>query len=617
MVARNSISDQATPIIPGASAPMLGRTTGAVAMLRLLLFGLVIVPPVLGAAACYVSYEHSYGAAVESVATAATAASDGTAAMLDEYLLVAARMDDLLGTKSPEQIHADERPLHDAMGLQIANRREIAAAWVIDATGRELVSARVYPVNRALDESGREDFRALRDTNTQMFIWILRAHGLNSTTFERYVTVGVRRALPDGRFNGVIIVAVAGSYFSSSYKPVRGSPDDTIDLVRNDGTILAQFPAGETDQPPLPAPLLAKAISAGGETGIAERGTPFDSAGRIVAARRVANYPVYVAVERSKAAIASAWLRSSAAAILIGVAATVALIALTRMALRHARREALALVRAGEASADRAALEVRLHRTQRSEGIARLATGMACEIDRLLTNSEAHIARLEGSFKDIEAGQKTLVAALKHNRAQASVMIKRLLGYARREPIKPRPIDINNVLVQTLEQARQFTDSIIREFQPQHDLWPSCVDPDQLAITVLTLMFNARDVFADTDKQTIMTMNTRVDRSDATELQGLKPGEYVVLLIETSRHGNPGEPVFAQLSETPAIGKDGWPSLSLVHELIHGAGGYWTVSREPTQEGTILIYFPRYLTDSDKAEHDPIRTQSGVSNSTN
>lgn len=113
-----------------------------------------------------------------------------------------------------------------------------------------------------------------------------------------------------------------------------------------------------------------------------------------------------------------------------------------------------------------------------------------------------------------------------------------------------------------------------------------------------------------------MTMNTRVDRSDGTELQGLKPGEYVALLIETSRHGNPGEPAVAQQSETPAIGKDGWPSLSLVHELIHGAGGYWTVSREPTQEATILIYFPRYLADSDKAEHDPIRTQSEASNST-
>lgn len=610
MVARNTISDQATPTKPGASIPVFGRTTGAVMMLRVLLFGLLIVPPVLGAATCYVSYEYSYGAAIEAVATAAAAASDGTASMLDEYLLVAARMNDLLGTKNPEQIHADEKPLHDAMGWQIANRRDIAAAWVIDATGHELVSARVYPVNRTLDESGREDFRALRDTNTQIFIWILRAHGLSSTTFERYVTVGMRRALPDGRFNGVVIVAVAASYFSSAHKPLRGSPDDTIDLVKNDGTILAQFPAGETDQPPLPAPLLTKAISAGGETGIAERGTPFNSAGRIVAARRVASYPVYVAVERSKASIASAWLRSSAPALFIGVAATVALIALTRMALRHARREALALARAGEASSNRAALEVRLHRTQRLEGIARLATGMASEFDRLLSNSEAHIERLEGSFEDVEAGHKNLVA-LRHNRAQASVLIKRLLGYARHEPIKPRPININNVLVQTLEQARQFTDSIIREFRPQNDLWPSCVDPDQLAIMVLTLMFNARDVFAETDKQTIVTMNTRVDRSDSTELQGPEPGEYVGLIIESSRHENPAGAVDALPSATRAIGKDGWPSLSLVHELIHGAGGYWTVSREPTQEATILIYFPRYRADSDKGEHDPIGTQSG------
>jgi len=614
MAAGNIIPHHATPIVAAASAPAPSRITGAVAMLRLLLFGLVIVPPVLGGVACYVSYQYRYDAETEALAAAAGAASESTARMLDAYLLVSARINDLLGAMSPEQIHADERALHAAMNRQIADTREIAAAWVIDATGRELVSARVYPANRNLDQSGREDFTALRDTKTRMLVWILRARSLSSTAYEPYVTVSVRRASPDGRFNGVVIVAVAGSYFTSSYKSLLAALDDTVDLVRDDGTIGAQFPPGQSDQPALPDPLLAKAITAGGGNGTAERGTLFDGAGRIVAVRHVADFPLYVAVERSKASIAREWLRSIAGTAAIGGVAIVALIALTRMALRRARRETLALARAAEAFADRAALEVRLHRAQRFEGIARLATGIACEFDRLLLNSKANIAGLATSIKDVDAGQKNFVTALMHNSQQSSALIERLLGFARREPIKPQPIDINGVIAPTLEQARQFRDSITREVRPQKDLWLSCVDPDQLATTILNLMFNARDVFAETDRQVFVTTNARIDRLDVVELEGPKPGEYVRLSIESSRQGNAYVTGDGNVepAATPKLGKDGWPSLSLVHELAQSSGGYWTVSSEPVQGTTIRIYFPRYLADRDSAEHHLIKDDGGV-----
>ena len=91
---------------------------------------------------------------------------------------------------SPRQ----EKALHDRIAQQIKNLPQVAAAWVIDANGRELVSARVYPVNRELDHSGREDFRALQDGGNPSFIWALRARSLDGGDLQPYFTVSRRRA---------------------------------------------------------------------------------------------------------------------------------------------------------------------------------------------------------------------------------------------------------------------------------------------------------------------------------------------------------------------------------------------------------------------------------------
>jgi two-component system, NtrC family, sensor kinase len=590
---------KAAPSITGIAA-VPRRLTGAAAMLRLLLFSLFIVPSVCAGIAGYVSYQYRYDEAIEAMSAAVATAAENTAKMFDKYRLVATHINDLLVTTNSLQIDSSKKALHDAMSRQIADVGEVAAAWVIDATGHELVSARVYPVNRDLEQSGRDDYRALREGGAPTFIWILRAHGIGSGDVQPYVTVSVRRTSPDGRFDGVIIVAVASSYFASFYKALLTMPDYTVDLLRSDGTILTQYPAQElSTQPPLPDPLLAKAIGAGGETGIADRGTPFDGSGRIVAVRRVADYPIYLAIERSKASLRNEWLGSIAGAFAIGVVAMIVLVALTRTALHRARRETSALAAAAEAFTDRATLEVRLHRAQRHEAVALVATGTAYALDRLLTNAQDHVERLADVAGSFDTEQK-LIGSLKEGHTQASVLIKRLLGYAYHEPIKPQPIDINEVIVRSLERTRQFADNVAREARLQTNIWLTCVDGDQLTIALLDFVFNADDVFGKAGKMIVGTTNVRVDESEVAELQQVAPGEYVVLFIEETWAGNPSE-ISETALEAPLTmsgpDKVGWLSRSLIQELVKGARGYLTISSEPARTA-IRIYFPRHAAAS-------------------
>src|SRR6266566_2013211 len=142
---------------------------GAVRTLRVLLVGTIIVPVLLAAIGGYVSYRASYQGAA-ALAEAVAVAEENTTKILDTHMLVAARIDDLLSALTDPQLSAQEKPLHERIAQQIEGLPQVAAAWVIDANGRELVSARVFPVNRDLDHSGREDFRALQDARSQTFI---------------------------------------------------------------------------------------------------------------------------------------------------------------------------------------------------------------------------------------------------------------------------------------------------------------------------------------------------------------------------------------------------------------------------------------------------------------
>src|SRR5579863_1996749 len=238
-----SSSDEASS--PASARPAIRQETasGAIRTLKVLVVGTVIVPLLLGVAGAYLSYRASYERAAAALAEAVAVAEENTTKILDTHTLVAARIDDLLAGLTDLQLRAQEKALHDRIAQQIADLPQVAAAWVIGADGREMVSARVFPVNRDLDHSGREDFRALQDARNQIFIWALRARSLGRGDYQPYFTVSQRRQLPDGSFDGVIVVAVSGPYFASFYNSLLGgSAQYTASVLREDGTSLARYP---------------------------------------------------------------------------------------------------------------------------------------------------------------------------------------------------------------------------------------------------------------------------------------------------------------------------------------------------------------------------------------
>src|SRR5579863_9010567 len=137
----------------GKPAPRNEAAFGAIRTLRVLLVGTIIVPLLLAAIGGYLSYQASYHDAAAALAEAVAVAEENTTKILDTHILVASRIDDLLTGLTDAQIHAEEKALHERIAQQIEGLPQVAAAWVVDAKGSQLVSARVFPVNRDLDHS--------------------------------------------------------------------------------------------------------------------------------------------------------------------------------------------------------------------------------------------------------------------------------------------------------------------------------------------------------------------------------------------------------------------------------------------------------------------------------
>src|SRR5262249_12871311 len=159
-----------------------------------------------------------------------------------------------------------------------------------------LVSATIYPVDRNVDISDRDHFRALRERADPYYVSVVEVGRLDS---ERHFFLSRRKeSEPDSNFDGVITVSVSPQYFQDFYtKLVDGSRDYTAALVRTDGLGLVRCPmpaAGDQrDQN------LLNAAAEHQRGGIFRARSQVEGIDRLAAYDRLPNYPIYATVARS------------------------------------------------------------------------------------------------------------------------------------------------------------------------------------------------------------------------------------------------------------------------------------------------------------------------------
>ncbi|SNB67645.1 PAS domain S-box-containing protein [Arboricoccus pini] len=247
---------------------------------------------------------------------------------------------------------------------------------------------------------------------------------------------------------------------------------------------------------------------------------------------------------------------------------------------------------------ERAAQE-QLRQAQKMETIGQLTGGVAHDFNNLLTviagNLET-VQRFGADLPDPEGSRiRNAAANAVHGAERAATLTQRLLAFARRQPLNPKPVDVNRLI----EGMSDLLHRTLGEHIAIHTLlgprlWHSHVDPNQLEVAVLNLAVNARDAMGNGGQLTIETANTRLDVKAAARAE-LAAGDYVVVAVTDTGTGMT-EGVLGQAFEpfftTKDIGHGTGLGLSQVYGFVKQTGGHVKIHTRLGRGTTVKLYLP-------------------------
>ena len=243
-----------------------------------------------------------------------------------------------------------------------------------------------------------------------------------------------------------------------------------------------------------------------------------------------------------------------------------------------------------------------LLQAQKMEAVGQLTGGVAHDFNNLLTvilgNLELAERQIDTPSPDAGRLRRAIESATRGAR-RATTLTQHLLAFSRRQPLLPKPIDVNAFIAREIEFLQRTLGETIK-VQPAlgADLWRIEADESQLAAAILNLAVNARDAMARGGKLLIETDNVELDDSYCADNPEARPGAYVMIAMTDSGTGMPTEVlerVFEPFFSTKSVGEGTGLGLSQVYGFVSQSGGHVKIESEVGQGTTVRLYFPRLL----------------------
>ncbi|HEY1361494.1 MAG TPA: PAS domain S-box protein [Xanthobacteraceae bacterium] len=242
-----------------------------------------------------------------------------------------------------------------------------------------------------------------------------------------------------------------------------------------------------------------------------------------------------------------------------------------------------------------------LAQSQKMEAVGQLTGGVAHDFNNLLTIVVGNLElaqRSAASLRDSAAGRLGgLIGNALRGAQRATTLTQRLLAFSRRQPLKPRQLELTRFLIGAAEfLQRSLGEKIEIKQVAGAGLWSVEVDPGELESALLNLALNARDAMPDGGKLTIEAGNALLDEDDCRGTPELQPGRYVMIAVSDTGTGMSAE-VQARAIEpfftTKDVGEGTGLGLSQVYGFVRQSGGHLRIYSEEGQGTTVKIYLPR------------------------
>ncbi len=244
---------------------------------------------------------------------------------------------------------------------------------------------------------------------------------------------------------------------------------------------------------------------------------------------------------------------------------------------------------------ERTRLEEQFRQAQKMEAVGRLAGGVAHDFNNLLTVITGYSDMLLAG-RDLKESQRSALEEIRRSAERGGALTHQLLAFSRRQPLEPRTVHINELMLQVETLLRRLIGedielvTIMAAAQDAVD-----ADPGRLEQVIMNLAVNARDAMPKGGKLTIETNTIHLSKAFSAKQLGVQPGRYVCISMADTGVGmdeSTQSHLFEPFFTTKNPGRGTGLGLATAYGIIRQSGGAIAFSSELGAGTTARIYLP-------------------------
>jgi PAS domain S-box-containing protein len=243
---------------------------------------------------------------------------------------------------------------------------------------------------------------------------------------------------------------------------------------------------------------------------------------------------------------------------------------------------------------DKMAAEERIRHAEKMEAMGQLTGGIAHDFNNILTVITGTIEILASAVAK-EPQLAAITKMIDEAAGRGAELTQHLLAFARRQPLQPREVDVNTLIIDTAKLLRPTLGEQIQiESAFEDETCLATVDPNQLTTALLNLALNSRDAMPNGGKLIIETGSVYLDENYAG-MNDVRPDRYAMIAVSDTGMGIPAtilDKVFNPFFTSKGPGKGTGLGLSMVYGFVKQSAGHIKIYSEEGHGTTIKMYLP-------------------------
>ena len=260
-------------------------------------------------------------------------------------------------------------------------------------------------------------------------------------------------------------------------------------------------------------------------------------------------------------------------------------------------------------------MEEQLRQSQKMQVVGQLTGGIAHDFNNLLAIVIGNVQLLRERLGSDDAKAREYLDDALWSARRGGELTHRLLAFARKQPLKPSVIDLNDVVRGMSELLRRTLGARIHiEESLATDVWKAVADRGELERVIVNLAVNSRDAMPTGGTLCLETRNALLDEDYCEQYEEVRPGEYVLLAVTDTGVGMSPEivqRVFEPFFTTKEMGEGSGLGLSMVYGFVKQSGGHISIYSRVGHGTSVKLYLPRVPSSPDGWVDDPSDAPAG------